>query len=49
MRRYGNDIDETINPIEAGLERYVSLKEDFKGKRNNTKPCGFPSSAFLLL
>lgn len=32
MRLYGNDIDETINPIEAGLERYISLKKDFIGK-----------------
>lgn len=31
MRLYENDIDETINPIEAGLERYVSLKKDFIG------------------
>lgn len=32
MRLYGNDIDCTMNPIEAGLERYVSLEKDFIGK-----------------
>jgi aminomethyltransferase len=28
---YGNDIDETTNPIEAGLERFVKLHKDFIG------------------
>jgi aminomethyltransferase len=32
MRLYGNDIDETANPIEAGLEKYVSFEKDFIGK-----------------
>jgi aminomethyltransferase len=33
MRLYGNDIDEKTNPIEAGLEKFVSLsKENFIGK-----------------
>lgn len=32
MRLYGNDIDHTMNPIEAGLERYVSFEKDFIGK-----------------
>lgn len=33
MRLYGNDIDETTNPIEAGLEKYVCFeKGDFVGK-----------------
>lgn len=32
MRLYGNDIDESVNPIEAGLERYVSFKKSFIGK-----------------
>ncbi len=33
MPLYGNDIDSTTNPIEAGLERFVKLdKEDFIGR-----------------
>lgn len=30
--QYGNEIDETRNPFEAGLEAYVDLKKDFIGK-----------------
>jgi aminomethyltransferase len=29
---YGNDIDETRNPIEAGLASYIDFKKDFIGK-----------------
>jgi aminomethyltransferase len=30
--QYGNDIDETRTPIEAGLGHFVDLKKDFIGK-----------------
>lgn len=29
---YGQDIDETITPLEAGLERYVDMRKNFFGK-----------------
>ncbi len=29
---HGSDMDETINPIEAGLERFVAMDTDFCGK-----------------
>ncbi|MFA5370267.1 MAG: glycine cleavage system aminomethyltransferase GcvT, partial [Candidatus Omnitrophota bacterium] len=29
---YGQDIDETVTPLEAGFERFVDLKKDFLGK-----------------
>ncbi len=29
---YGNEIDETRNPIESGLDRFVNFKKDFIGK-----------------
>jgi aminomethyltransferase len=33
MALYGNDLDETVNPIEAGLERLVRFeKDDFLGR-----------------
>ena len=28
---HGSDMDETVNPIEAGLERFVRLERDFCG------------------
>ncbi len=30
---YGQDIDETVTPLEAGLERYVDFNKDFIGKQ----------------
>ena len=29
---YGHELDETINPLEAGLTRFVDLDKDFIGK-----------------
>jgi len=31
---YGNDIDETINPLEAGLSAFVDLGKEFVGKQS---------------
>jgi aminomethyltransferase len=30
--RYGSDLDETHNPLEAGLEAFIDFKKDFIGK-----------------
>ncbi len=29
---YGSDIDERVNPFEAGLERFLDFEKDFRGK-----------------
>jgi aminomethyltransferase len=34
---YGNDIDETINPIQAGLKWATKINKDFIGKQNILK------------
>ena len=34
---YGNDIDETINPIQAGLKWATKINKDFIGKKHILK------------
>jgi aminomethyltransferase len=40
---YGQDIDETITPVEAGLERFVDYNKDFIGKEALLKKKASPS------
>lgn len=49
---YGNDLDETVTPLEAGLGMFVDLKKPFVGReallRQQTAPPGRVKAAFRV-